>query len=100
MHTHARALEAGDSEHGCSVHFVTAELDGGPLIIQAKVKVEESDTAETLAARVLEKEHIIYPLAVKWFCDNRLELKSGKAYLDGSLLSQAILLTPKHKDEL
>ena len=62
LHTHARALDADDSEHGCSVHFVTADLDEGPLVIQAKVKVEKSDTADVLAARVLEKEHIIYPL--------------------------------------
>ena len=100
LHTHARALETGDSEHGCSVHFVTTELDSGPLIIQAKVRVEETDTAEALAARVLEKEHVIYPLAVKWFCDKRLELHSGKAYLDGSLLTQAVLLTPKYENEL
>ncbi len=100
LHTHARTLEAGDSEHGCSVHFVTAELDSGPLIIQAKVKVEESDTAETLAARVLEKEHVIYPLTVKWFCDKRLELNSGKAYLDGSPLTQAVLLTSMLENEL
>ncbi|MEM7402337.1 MAG: phosphoribosylglycinamide formyltransferase, partial [Pseudomonadota bacterium] len=64
LHTHARALEANEVEHGCSVHFVTTELDEGPLIIQAKVNIEDTDTADELAARVLEKEHMIYPLAV------------------------------------
>jgi len=93
LHTHARALDADDSEHGCSVHFVTADLDEGPLVIQAKVKVEKSDTADVLAARVLEKEHIIYPLAVKWFCENRLALKNSKVHLDDSPLEQAVLLT-------
>ena len=100
LHTHKRALNAGDEEHGCSVHFVTAELDDGPLIIQAKVKIQDTDTADTLAARVLEKEHIIYPLAVKWFCDNRLTLEAGAAHLDSSPLKQAILLTSSHEAEL
>jgi len=100
LHTHARALEAGDTEHGCSVHFVTADLDEGPLIIQAKVKVEKSDSPEALAARVLEKEHIIYPLAVKWFCEQRLRLENGKAHLDNTPLDQAVLLTSKHETEL
>lgn len=100
LHTHERALAAGDKEHGCSVHFVTAELDEGPLIIQAKVQVENTDTTDTLAARVLEKEHIIYPLAVKWFCDKRLSLKEGVAHLDNSALKQAVLLTPEHVTQL
>lgn len=97
LHTHERALEAGDFEHGCSVHFVTAELDGGPLVIQAKVNVEKTDSAETLAARVLEKEHIIYPLAVKWFSDKRLKLKAGKVHFDHLPLDQALLLSPEHE---
>lgn len=97
LHTHARALEAEDSEHGCSVHFVTSELDDGPLVIQAKVKVEKSDTVDMLAARVLEKEHIIYPLSVKWFCEKRLAFKNNKAYLDDSILDKAVLLSPDHE---
>jgi len=100
LHTHTRALKAGDSEHGCSVHFVTTELDEGPLVIQAKINIEKTDTAETLAARVLEKEHIIYPLAVKWFCEKRLELEARKVYFDGSLLKQALQLTSEHEAEL
>lgn len=100
LHTHARALEAGDTEHGCSVHLVTTDLDEGPLVIQAKVKIEKSDSPDTLAARVLEKEHIIYPLVVKWFCEKRLAFKNGKAHLDGSPLEQAVLLTPDHEAQL
>lgn len=97
LNTHARAIKAGDSEHGCSVHFVTADLDEGPLVIQAKVNIEESDNAETLAARVLKKEHIIYPLAVKWFCENRVTFNKGQANFDNAPLNQAVLLTPEHE---
>lgn len=100
LHTHARALESGDNEHGCSVHFVTASLDDGPLIIQAKVPVKASDTDEVLAARVLEKEHIIYPLAVKWFCDKRLELNTGTAHLDSSPLTKPMILNADIAGEL
>lgn len=87
LHTHRRALEAGDSEHGATVHFVTAELDGGPAIVQAKVAVLPGDTEETLASRVLEREHRLYPLAVDVFAQRRLTLREGVAYLDDSALS-------------
>jgi len=65
LHTHQRAIEAGETEHGASVHFVTAELDDGPVILQAKVPVLNTDNADTLAARVLEQEHLLYPAAIK-----------------------------------
>lgn len=65
LHTHQRAIEAGESEHGASVHFVTAELDDGPVILQAKVPVLDTDDADSLAARVLEQEHLLYPAAIK-----------------------------------
>ena len=81
--THQRAIDAGVHEHGASVHFVTPELDGGPLIIQARVPVKAGDDADTLAARVLEQEHRIYPQAIKWFAEGRLELKDGRVILDG-----------------
>ena len=97
LHTHTRAIEAGDNEHGCSVHFVTADLDEGPLVIQAKVKVEKSDSADSLATRVLEKEHLIYPLAVKWFCEKRLTFNNSNVYFDDAPLKQAILLTQEHE---
>ncbi|MGR3886146.1 phosphoribosylglycinamide formyltransferase [Pseudomonas sp. 1152_12] len=87
MHTHQRALDAGDSEHGCSVHFVTEELDGGPLVVQAVVPVESADSAQTLAQRVHTQEHRIYPLAVRWFAEGRLILGEHGALLDGQLLA-------------
>lgn len=86
LHTHQRALEAGDREHGCSVHFVTEELDGGPLVVQAVVPVVASDTAQTLAQRVHAQEHQIYPLAVRWFAEGRLCLGDQGAMLDGKRL--------------
>jgi phosphoribosylglycinamide formyltransferase-1 len=82
LHTHQRALEAGDSEHGCSVHFVTEELDGGPRVIQAVLPVMADDTAESLASRVHQQEHLIYPLAVRWFAEGRLRLGTQGAMLD------------------
>lgn len=82
VNTHARALEAGESEHGATVHFVTSELDGGPLVLQAIVPVEKADTASDLAARVLVQEHIIYPIAIKWFCEGRLTLDGNLVRLD------------------
>ena len=76
----------GDSEHGCSVHFVTEELDGGPVILQAKVPIFENDNADDLADRVHVQEHQIYPMVVKWLCERRLAMKADGAYLDGNLL--------------
>ena len=87
LHTHQRALEAGDTEHGCSVHFVTEELDGGPLVVQAVVPVESADSAQSLAQRVHTQEHRIYPLAVRWFAEGRLVLGEQGALLDGQLLA-------------
>lgn len=84
--THNRALAAGDSEHGVSVHFVTEELDGGPVILQAKVPVFAEDTAADLQARVQVQEHGIYPLVVHWLCSGRLRLTPAGAELDGELL--------------
>ena len=86
LHTHQRALEAGDREHGCSVHFVTEELDGGPLVVQAVIPVESEDTPSSLAQRVHAQEHRIYPLAVRWFAEGRLSLNEQGALLDGQLL--------------
>ena len=83
LNTHARAIENGDSEAGATVHFVTPEVDGGPIIIQVRVVIEEKDTADTLAARVLQQEHVIYPRAVRWFADRRLTIENGQVLLDG-----------------
>ena len=87
LDTHQRAIDAGDAEHGCSVHFVTEQLDGGPVILQAKVPIFPGDNASTVAARVHEQEHLIYPLVVRWFCQNRLQQRANEAWLDGNLLS-------------
>lgn len=86
LHTHQRALDAGDRVAGATVHFVTEELDGGPPILQAEVPIEPGDDASALAARVLTQEHRIYPLAVEWFASGRLALRDGAAWLDGAPL--------------
>ena len=83
LDTHRRALDAGVDVHGASVHFVSEELDGGPLIVQAPVEVRPGDDVVSLAARVLEEEHRIYPLAVRWFAEGRIELRDGRAWVDG-----------------
>lgn len=88
LHTHQRAIDAGDKKAGATVHFVTAELDGGPAIVQAEVPIFKKDTAEILAARVLEYEHHIYPLAAQWYCEGRLELDDGDVLLDNELLPE------------
>ena len=83
LHTHRRALEAGEAVHGVSVHFVTEQLDGGPVVLQAEVPVLPGDTEATLSARVQQGEHRIYPQAIDWFARGRLLLKEGRAWLDG-----------------
>lgn len=88
LHTHQRAIDARDAEHGCSVHFVTEELDGGPVILQARVPVFPQDTVDTLASRVHEQEHRIYPLVIRWFCQRRLQQQGNQAWLDNELLPQ------------
>lgn len=82
LDTHQRAIAAGDKEHGCSVHFVTEELDGGPVVIQAVLQINPDDTPDQLARRVHTLEHQIYPLAVRWFADGRLHLSQQGAVLD------------------
>jgi phosphoribosylglycinamide formyltransferase-1 len=86
LNTHQRAIDAGDDVHGVSVHFVTEELDGGPVILQAKVPVFDGDNSEDLAARVHEQEHRIYPLVVRWLCEKRLTMTNEKAVLDTVVL--------------
>ena len=79
--------------HGCTVHFVTADLDHGPIAIQAAVPVRADDTPGTLAARVLQQEHRIYPQAIRWFAEGRLEINQGRVNLKGDLTSQSVLST-------
>jgi phosphoribosylglycinamide formyltransferase-1 len=90
LNTHQRAIDAGDSEAGASVHFVTEELDGGPVIAQAKVPVEANDTSETLAKRVLTVEHSIFPAVIGWFADKRLHLENNHIVFDQQALSSPI----------
>jgi phosphoribosylglycinamide formyltransferase-1 len=90
--THARALAAGDAVHGATVHFVTAELDGGPPVIQYRIAVTQQDDVDTLSARVHRGEYIILPMAVEWFCAGRLHLRDGEVMLDGELLRQPVII--------
>lgn len=88
LHTHERAIAAGETEHGATIHFVTAELDGGPLIVQARVPVLPGDDPEVLAARVLAQEHRLYPQAIRWFAEGRLRLDGEQVWFDGAPLRQ------------
>ncbi len=94
VHTHERALAAGETEHGVSIHFVTPELDGGPVFLQATVPVLPGDDADTLAARVLFEEHKLYPLAIRWFAEGRVRLDGDTVLFDG-----APLTAPKRLDD-
>jgi phosphoribosylglycinamide formyltransferase-1 len=93
LKTHERALAEGVKIHGCTVHFVTADLDHGPIVIQAAVPVRADDTPDTLAARVLAQEHRIYPQAVRWFAEGRLEINHGRVNLKDDPTSQSVLFT-------
>jgi phosphoribosylglycinamide formyltransferase-1 len=89
LHTHQRALEAGCKEHGASVHFVTAAVDGGPVIAQTRVPVYANDTATTLSERVLQREHRLYPMVIKWYAEQRLGLApDGQVLFDGMPLDE------------
>ena len=93
LKTHERALAEGVKIHGCTVHFVTAQLDHGPIIIQAAVPVRSDDTPDTLAARVLVQEHRIYPQAIRWFAEGRLVNNHGRVNLKDDSTSQSVLST-------
>ena len=97
LNTHARVLEENEKLHGASVHFVTNDLDSGPLIIQAQVPVHADDDEESLAARVHEQEHQIYPLAIQWFAEGRLNMKEQNVILDGQLLQKPYILQDGEK---
>jgi phosphoribosylglycinamide formyltransferase 1 len=91
LDTHRRVLEAGDAVHGASVHFVTPELDAGPVVLQSQVAVLPADTEATLAARVLATEHVIYPRVLGWFADGRLAWRDGAAWLDARRLAAPLM---------
>ncbi|MEJ2602475.1 MAG: phosphoribosylglycinamide formyltransferase [Gammaproteobacteria bacterium] len=96
LDTHRRVLEAGEPVHGCTVHFVTEELDGGPLILQARVPVLPGDDVASLSARVQPAEHIIYPRAAGWYADGRLRLEDGVATLDGRPLEAPVIIDARN----
>jgi len=87
LNTHQRVLDANCAEHGASVHFVNSELDSGALVLQAVIEVNSDDNADTLAQRIHQQEHIIYPMAINWFAEGRLTYKNGQALLDNKLIS-------------
>jgi phosphoribosylglycinamide formyltransferase 1 len=91
LHTHRRVLEAGDRVHGASVHFVTAELDGGPVILQSRVAVRPGDVEDTLSGRVQATEHIIYPRVIGWLADGKLAWRDGRPWLDGKPLDAPVV---------
>jgi phosphoribosylglycinamide formyltransferase 1 len=91
LHTHRRVLAAHERVHGASVHFVTPELDGGPVVLQSQVAVERGDTEATLSARVQATEHIIYPRVLAWLAQRRLAWRDGAAWLDGRALTVPIV---------
>ncbi len=101
LDTHERALANGVKIHGCSVHFVTSDLDHGPIIVQAAVPVLDDDNAATLAARVLQQEHRIYALAVRWFVESRLKLTGdGRVQLEGAITNaDEALISPEKKND-
>lgn len=94
LHTHQRALDEGVRIHGCTVHFVTAELDHGPVVIQAAVPVLDGDDEASLAARVLRQEHQVYPQAVRWFAEGRLSLVDGRVRVAGEAAAATALVAP------
>jgi len=91
LHTHRRVLEAGDDVHGTSIHFVTEELDGGPVVLQARVPVLPGDDEDGLNARIQAREHQVYPEVIGWFADGRLALGPDGVVLDGKPLEAPVL---------
>lgn len=91
LNTHQRAIDHGDSHHGTSVHFVTEELDGGPVILQARIPIEPDDSAETLQQRIQHQEHVIYPRVLEWIAKGRLQWQAGLPYLDGRPLDAPVV---------
>ncbi|MEY4729937.1 MAG: phosphoribosylglycinamide formyltransferase, partial [Pseudomonadota bacterium] len=94
MHTHKRALAQGVKIHGCTVHFVTADLDSGPIIAQAAVAVLDNDDETTLAARVREAEHRLYPLALKYLLENRVVVQHGRCVIANTGTNTPLLISP------
>jgi len=94
LHTHRRALQEGVKIHGCTVHFVTAQMDRGPIIVQAAIQVLPDDNEQTLAARVLQQEHRIYPEAVRWFMEGRLKISADAVEVSSAAFGSPVLYSP------
>jgi phosphoribosylglycinamide formyltransferase-1 len=92
MHTHQRVMDDGEPLHGSSVHFVNSELDGGPVVLQARLPVLPSDSAESLELRVKTKEHLIYPTAISWLAEGRIELKGDEIFMDGKNMMGPVVM--------
>ena len=95
LHSHRQALQEGVKIHGCTVHFVTSQMDRGPIIVQAAVQILPDDTEETLAARVLQQEHRIYPEAVRWFMEGRLKLSDNHVEVSNAGIDNSVLYSPE-----
>ena len=94
LDTHSRALASGATEHGATVHFVVPEVDSGPIIVQAAVPVLTGDTPQSLSARVIQAEHRIYPLALRWLCEGKLKIVDGRCVIDGASDIDGVLISP------
>ena len=94
LNTHAQALKEGAKIHGCTVHFVTSQVDHGPIIIQAAVQILPDDTEDTLATRVLQQEHRIYPEAVRWFMEDRLKISNNHVEVNDAIINDSVLYSP------
>lgn len=92
MHTHQRAMDAEETHHGSSVHFVNTELDGGPVLLQARLPILASDTVESLELRIKTKEHIIYPTAIAWLAEGRIKLNGGEIYMDSKKITNPVIM--------
>ena len=94
LDTHARALAAGVKIAGCTIHYVSQDMDAGPIIAQAAVPVLPNDSEDTLAARILQQEHIIFPVALKMIAERRVKIEDGRVLIDGISLDDAVLISP------
>lgn len=91
LNTHQRVIEAGNEKHGVSIHYVTNELDSGPLVIQAVISVESDDTVDSLAEKIHQQEHIIYPMTIQWLAEGRLQCKNNQLLFDNQALSSPLI---------
>ena len=99
LHTHQRALDAGDKQHGVSVHFVTEELDGGPIVMQSVIDIEASDTADSLQSKIHKREHKLYPHCINWYAEEKIYLHEDKVFIDGQPLDKPLIYERIHNNK-